>query len=78
MSSTRCLSHSNSPGKKLEILVFRDILQIMWRLWKECLTYLSQERKWWLVPLVISLLTIAVLIIFAGSSVLAPFVYSFF
>jgi Family of unknown function (DUF5989) len=49
----------------------------MFRLWKEMLSFVGREKKWWLAPLVISLLLIAILILFAGSSVLAPFVYPF-
>jgi hypothetical protein len=49
----------------------------MWSLWKEVFAYLRRERKWWLLPLVISLLTIAFVIVFAGSSVVAPFIYPF-
>ena len=49
----------------------------MWQLCKEFLSFLKQEKKWWLIPLVVILLLFAVLIIFSGSSVLAPFMYPF-
>lgn len=49
----------------------------MWRLLKEFLEFLWQEKKWWLVPLIIFLLGLAALIMFGSSSVLAPFMYPF-
>ena len=47
----------------------------MWQLCKEFLSFLKQEKKWWLIPLV--LLMLAGLMLFSGSSVLAPFMYPF-
>lgn len=49
----------------------------MWQLCKEFVLFLRQEKKWWLVPLVALLLILAALILFSGSSVLAPFMYPF-
>jgi hypothetical protein len=49
----------------------------MWQLLKEFLQFLKQEKKWWLAPLVILLLALGALIIFSGSSVLAPLMYPF-
>jgi hypothetical protein len=49
----------------------------MWQLCKEFLLFLRQEKKWWLLPLVVVLLGLAVLILFSGSSALAPFMYPF-
>jgi hypothetical protein len=49
----------------------------MWRLCKEFLSFLKQEKKWWLIPLVLVLLMLAGLILFSGSAVLAPFMYPF-
>jgi hypothetical protein len=49
----------------------------MWRLAKEFLLFLKQEKKWWLVPLVVLLLILGALIAFTGGSVLAPLMYPF-
>ena len=38
----------------------------------------SSTRKWWLVPLIVVLLIVAALVMFAGSSPLAPFLYPLF
>lgn len=49
----------------------------MWQLFKEFLMFLRQEKKWWLVPLVVLLLALGALIVFSSGSVLAPFMYPF-
>ena len=45
---------------------------------REFVAFAIQEKKWWMIPLVVVLLLIAGLIIFAGSSPLAPFLYPLF
>ena len=49
----------------------------MWQLLKEFLLFLRQEKKWWLIPLVVILLVLGALIIFTSGSVLAPLMYPF-
>jgi hypothetical protein len=45
---------------------------------KEFWGFLRQSKKWWLAPILILLLAIGGLLIFAGGSAFAPFIYSFF
>jgi len=45
---------------------------------KEFFLFIRQEKKWWLVPLISVLLLVGALIVFAGSSPLAPFIYPLF
>jgi len=45
---------------------------------KEFFLFVKQEKKWWLIPLVTVLLLVGALIVFAGSSPLAPFIYPLF
>jgi hypothetical protein len=40
--------------------------------------FLRQNKKLWLLPLVIVLLLLGVLLVFAQSSALAPFIYTIF
>ena len=40
--------------------------------------FLRQNKKWWLLPIVTMLLALGALMIFAGSSALAPFIYTIF
>src|SRR5262245_35082803 len=49
----------------------------MWQLCKEFLLFLRQEKKWWLIPLVILLLILGAGIIFSSGSVLDPLMYPF-
>jgi len=49
----------------------------MWSLVKEFLQFLRQEKKWWLVPLIVLLLILTAIIVFTGDSVLAPLMYPF-
>ena len=45
---------------------------------KEFFLFVKHEKKWWLVPLLTVLLLVGALIVFAGSSPLAPFIYPLF
>ena len=38
--------------------------------------FLKIRKKWWLLPMIILLVLVAVLIIFGQSSVLSPFIYA--
>jgi hypothetical protein len=40
--------------------------------------FLRQNKKLWLLPIVIVLLLMSLLLVFAQSSVLAPFIYTIF
>ncbi len=50
---------------------------VMWRLFKECLSFAWREKKWWLIPLIVVLVLLAALILFSTGSALAPFMYPF-
>jgi hypothetical protein len=44
---------------------------------KEVIQFLRQEKKWWLVPLLVTLLLLAALVLFTrGTDPLSPFMYS--
>lgn len=45
---------------------------------KEFFEFLRERKKWWITPIVVSLVLLGVLLIFASSSTLAPFIYSLF
>ena len=44
----------------------------------ELLRFLSQEKKYWLLPIVIVLLVLGLLIVFSQGSAVAPFIYTIF
>lgn len=45
---------------------------------KEFFLFVKQEKKYWLVPLILVLLLVTALALFANSSPLAPFIYPLF
>jgi hypothetical protein len=45
---------------------------------KEFWDFLCTAKKWWLAPIIISLLVLGALLVFAKGSALAPFIYSLF
>ena len=48
------------------------------RVVREFLTFLKQEKKFWLVPIVVVFLAFGLLMVFAQSSAVAPFIYTLF
>jgi competence protein ComGC len=40
--------------------------------------FLRQRKKFWLLPIIIVLLALGVLLVFASTSALAPFIYTIF
>ena len=53
--------------KKINMEFLRDI-------W----LFIKERRKFWLTPVIIILLLLGALIVFGGSSAVAPFIYSLF
>jgi hypothetical protein len=49
-------------------------LKAVMELW----TFLRNSAKWWLLPVVVVLMAIGALLVFAGGSALAPFIYTMF
>jgi len=45
---------------------------------REVLEFAVKGKRWWLVPILIGLLLIGILIIFAQSSAVSPFIYTLF
>lgn len=45
---------------------------------KDLWLFLKERKKYWLAPVVLILLFLGVLIVFGGSSALAPFIYTLF
>jgi hypothetical protein len=40
--------------------------------------FLKARKKWWLIPIVVSLLLLGALIVFTQGSALSPFIYALF
>jgi hypothetical protein len=48
-----------------------EILKDLW-------LFMKERKKFWLAPIIIILLLLGLLIVFGGSSAIAPFIYSIF
>jgi hypothetical protein len=48
------------------------------RVFSEFWQFLRQEKKYWLVPIVLVFLLFGLLIVFSQSSAVAPFIYTLF
>lgn len=48
-----------------------DVLREFWQ-------FLKQEKKYWLAPIVLVLVLFGLLLVFAQSSAVAPFIYTLF
>jgi hypothetical protein len=48
------------------------------RVLSEFVQFLTQEKKYWLVPIVIVYVLFGLLIVFSQSSAVAPFIYTLF
>lgn len=44
----------------------------------ELWAFMRARKKWWLLPIIITMILIGALLIFAQGSVLAPFIYTIF
>ena len=40
--------------------------------------FVFSGKRWWLLPIIIALVAVGILIIFAQSSVVSPFIYALF
>ncbi|MFV0269741.1 MAG: DUF5989 family protein [Draconibacterium sp.] len=48
-----------------------EYIQDLWQ-------FIKERKKFWLLPIVIILLLVGVLVVFGGSSAIAPFIYTIF
>lgn len=45
---------------------------------KDLWQFLKERKKFWLAPMIVLLLILGILIVFGGSSAVAPFIYTLF
>ena len=53
-------------------------MEALTELIKDIWDYLKVRKKYWLAPLIITIIFMGVLIVFTQGSVIAPFIYSIF
>jgi Family of unknown function (DUF5989) len=52
--------------------------EIMFEFIKELWSFLKERKKFWLLPIIILLVTLGSLVVFASGSAVAPFIYTLF
>ncbi len=52
----------------------KNIIELIFDIWD----FLKVRKKYWLAPLIITILLLGTLIIFTQGTVIAPFIYSIF
>ena len=52
----------------------KDLLELLKDIWD----FLKVRKKYWLAPLIITIVLMGALIVFTQGSVIAPFIYSIF
>ncbi len=45
---------------------------------KQFIAFLTKTGRWWLIPVVLLLLSLGAILVFAKGSALAPFIYTLF
>lgn len=45
---------------------------------RDVYNFMKENKKWWLLPIVVILVLFGILIVLAQSSSLSPFIYAFF
>ncbi len=45
---------------------------------KDLIMFMKERKKWWLIPIIISMILIGLLVALSESSAVAPFVYPMF
>lgn len=45
---------------------------------KDFWQFVRQQKKWWLVPIIVVMLGLGVMIFFVSSTAVAPFIYTLF
>ncbi len=48
-----------------------DLMNELW-------AYMQVRKKWWLLPIVLTMVLVGALLVFAQGSALAPFIYTIF
>ena len=57
--------------------LFREV-RLRFDILAELFTFLWQRKLWWLIPMILVLVLFGLLLIFAQSSSVAPFIYTLF
>ncbi len=67
------MNTSNEKQSEIEQLVQSKRVSLL----REVADYLSEHKKWWLAPIIISVLLLGLLIVLGGTAA-GPFIYTLF
>ncbi len=73
----RCLMDSNKPSSSADKHVEFDADGVQPGLLREFWDFLRYNKKWWLTPIILTLLVLGVFV-FLTSTAFAPFIYTLF
>lgn len=73
MSEPRPMNTSNEKQFEIEQLVRSKRPSIL----REVADFLSEHKKWWLAPIIISVLLLGLLVVLGGTAA-GPFIYTLF
>ena len=60
--------------KLQQAVIMSNNKSLLWELW----AFLKVRKAWWITPIIIMLVLVGILIIFAQSSSVSPFIYALF
>ena len=63
--------------KEIKMKALRNLVS-RFGIFSELLVFLWQRKLWWLIPIIVILVVFGLLFIFAGSTGVAPFIYTLF
>lgn len=75
-SMSHKVKHYLSPrnltfSQSIHISLHMEFLSELWQ-------FMSERKKFWLAPIIITLMLLGLLLVFGGGSAVAPFVYTLF
>jgi hypothetical protein len=76
--SCQYIIRRREKGRRINILRFIRTMLVNFKVGGELLRFLWQRKLWWLIPMVIVLIALALLLMFASTSGMGPFIYTLF
>jgi hypothetical protein len=65
-------------SRKEKAMGFVQIAQRRFGIAGELVSFFCENKRWWMLPMIVILLFVGILILLAQSSAIAPFVYTLF
>jgi hypothetical protein len=72
------LAQDNSKNKKEVVMGFLQSTSQRFGIAGELFSFFWNNKRWWMVPILVTLFLFGVLLVLAQSSAIAPFIYTLF